>query len=61
MERLAGVRVCQVSAAGGHSMAFTEGRRLWSFGCGDFGRLGHGDEEDLLVPKLVDRVVVCGT
>ena len=45
------VRVCQVAAGGEHSMVLTADGQVLSFGRGDDGRLGHGDEEQQLVPK----------
>ena len=34
----------------------TAAGRLYSFGYGEFGQLGHGDEEDVLAPKLVEAL-----
>ena len=60
VEGLAGVRVCQVSAGVFHSMAVTEGGQVWTFGHGEDGQLGHGDQEHQLVPKLVEGSLTCG-
>ena len=38
----------------GCSLVIREGGELVSFGCGDSGLLGHGDEETQLVPKVVE-------
>jgi alpha-tubulin suppressor-like RCC1 family protein len=37
-----------------HKVVTADGR-LWTFGWGDNGRLGHGDMEDKLIPTLVAR------
>ena len=44
-----------MAAAAGrsHSAAVTEDGALWTWGYGGNGQLGHGDEEDHLVPTLV--------
>ena len=36
-----------------HTMVVTADGRLWTFGLGNNGRLGHGDMEEKLVPTLV--------
>ena len=38
----------------GHSLVLSEARVVYSFGFGDGGKLGHGDEEDQLTPKAID-------
>ena len=38
-------RVCSVAAGAVHSLAITESGALYSWGDGDHGKLGHGDEE----------------
>eukprot|EP01116_Phalansterium_solitarium_P008085 TRINITY_DN2133_c0_g1_i1.p1 TRINITY_DN2133_c0_g1~~TRINITY_DN2133_c0_g1_i1.p1 ORF type:complete len:364 (+),score=83.84 TRINITY_DN2133_c0_g1_i1:94-1185(+) len=43
----------EISAGGLFSCALTDHGRVFSFGSGKSGRLGHGDEEDCLAPKLV--------
>jgi len=42
-------------------------QKIWSWGWGDFGRLGHGDPNDLFIPKQVSslcnvkiKLVACG-
>lgn len=63
---LMGQRVIAVSCGHQHSVVITQGRfnnsssinliskggRLWSWGCGQNGRLGHGSTMDLKSPKL---------
>ena len=48
-----------IHAEGGceHSIAICEPGLLFTWGQGDGGRLGHGDEGDQLAPKLVQRLV----
>merc|ERR1712086_775723 len=53
-EALAGRRVVAVSAGLAHSLALTGDGALWSWGRGGFGRLGHGDEQNQLLPKKVE-------
>ena len=51
-----------VLAASGeaHSLAVAEGGSLWSWGLGERGRLGHGDEEERLTPVQVAAIsAVC--
>ncbi len=55
---LASERVVSVVAGGGlfggaFSLAITAAGRIVSWGCGGDGRLGHGDESDLLQPTLL--------
>jgi len=54
VEAFAGQRVVAVSAGGLHNLAITADGAVWSCGCGGFGPLGHGDEQDQLLPKKVE-------
>jgi len=54
IEALAGQRVLSVSSAGEHSLVITADGAVWSWGCGAFGRLGHGDQQKQLLPKKVE-------
>ena len=54
VEALAGQRVLAVSARGYHSLALTADGAVWSWGFGLFCQLGHGDEQDQLLPKKVE-------
>lgn len=47
------IRVIRVKGGGRHSILLTNDGRVWTFGCGEDGRLGHGDKSDSLVPKEV--------
>ena len=56
IEALRDVRVVAIAAGGVHSMALTDEGAVLSFGHGKHGQLGHGDEEDLLVPKVIEAL-----
>ena len=45
--------VLQVVAGDGHTACVVEGGGLYTWGYGEYGQLGHGDGEDVLVPRLV--------
>ena len=52
---LDGVRICAVSSVWDHSMALSESGRVYSWGVGLCGQLGHGDEEEnVIAPKLIE-------
>ena len=51
---LAGVRVVGVAAGFLYSIALAADGRVFTFGRGEYGRLGHGDEEDQLTPRVVE-------
>ncbi|KAK7467957.1 hypothetical protein BaRGS_00036800 [Batillaria attramentaria] len=55
-----------ISAGYRHSAAVTEEGELYTWGEGDYGRLGHGDKASCTVPKLVKDIgevgqVACGS
>ena len=50
---LQGVRVGAVSAGGQHSLVLSTAGILYSFGCGEHGQLGHGDDASQFAPRLV--------
>ena len=56
VEALRGKQVVEVSAGGAHSAAITALGRLYTWGKGRYGRLGHGDYDDQLKPKMVDAL-----
>ena len=43
-----------MSAGSFHSLAATADGAVWSWGDGRCGQLGHGDEQDQLLPKAVE-------
>ena len=47
----------QISAAAFHSLMLVDGK-VYSFGCGLDGQLGHGDDVDMLVPKPIESVLL---
>ena len=48
--------VVQVAAGNMHSMAKTASGELYSWGKGTDGQLGHGDKENVAVPRVVDGI-----
>ena len=48
-----GDAVLMVACGGSHSASVTEGGGVYTFGGGDCGQLGHGDEENQLAPRRV--------
>ena len=56
IEAFAGQRVVAVSTGGKHSLALTANGAVWSWGLGSFGQLGHGDQQDQLLPKKVEAL-----
>ena len=55
---LAGERVVAVAAGTYHSLARTAGGEAWSWGGGDYGVLGHGDEANRPLPRRIEAL--CG-
>lgn len=45
--------IVDVACGGFHSAAISRYGHLYTWGKGRYGRLGHGDYEDYLIPKLV--------
>jgi alpha-tubulin suppressor-like RCC1 family protein len=56
---LLGRKVVLVACGHEHSCALTQGGRLWSWGCGLHGRLGHGAEQDEPAPRLCEALLGC--
>ena len=56
VEALAGRCVVAVSAGETHSLALTADGSVWSWGYGSRGMLGHGDQQDQLLPKKVETL-----
>lgn len=57
IESLRGKDVVDVACGGAHSAAITASGELYTWGKGRYGRLGHGDSDDQLKPKLVEALV----
>ena len=53
---LTGVRVVSIAASDVYSLALTEAGQVFSWGKGENGCLGHGNEQDLHTPKLVEAL-----
>jgi alpha-tubulin suppressor-like RCC1 family protein len=51
------VKIAYINAGCEHSAAITADGKLYTWGHGDGGRLGHGDNAASLVPKLVTNVI----
>lgn len=58
IESLRGIEVVDIAAGGAHSACITAAGDLFTWGKGRYGRLGHGDSEDQLKPKLVRNLGV---
>ncbi|XP_050303138.1 E3 ubiquitin-protein ligase HERC2 [Anthonomus grandis grandis] len=57
IDALQGFEVVDIACGGAHSAAITASGHLYTWGKGRYGRLGHGDSEDQLKPKLVEALV----
>ena len=58
VEALAERRVVAVSAGGAHSLAITADGAVLSWGEGASGQLGHGDQQDQLLPKKIEGLAL---
>ena len=56
IEALHGVRACGVAAGGYVSLVVSAAGRVYSFGHGVYGALGHGDQADQLTPRLTEAL-----
>jgi alpha-tubulin suppressor-like RCC1 family protein len=54
IETLENVRLCAVAAGNGYSLVLGVNGEVYSFGKGNSGRLGHGDEENQMTPKRIE-------
>uniref|UniRef100_A0A6B2EBN7 HECT-type E3 ubiquitin transferase n=1 Tax=Phlebotomus kandelakii TaxID=1109342 RepID=A0A6B2EBN7_9DIPT len=68
IEALRSKRIRDVACGSSHSAAITSSGELYSWGLGEYGRLGHGDNSTQLKPKLVTALlghrvvqVACGS
>lgn len=57
IEALSGIGVVDVACGSAHSACITAAGNVMTWGKGRYGRLGHGDSEDHLRPKLVEAVL----
>ena len=68
IEALKNKRVRDIACGSSHSAAITSSGELYTWGCGEYGRLGHGDNVTQLRPKCVKTLaghrvvqVACGS
>ncbi|XP_031621811.1 probable E3 ubiquitin-protein ligase HERC2 [Contarinia nasturtii] len=57
IEALSGVSVVDIACGSAHSACITSSGNLYTFGKGRYGRLGHGDSEDQVKPKMVEALI----
>ena len=59
VEGLIGVNVSKVAAGGGddHNVICTSEGRVWTFGRGEHGQLGHGGDANEMVPRMVEGLM----
>jgi RCC1 and BTB domain-containing protein len=57
VEALRGKRVVKVSTGMHHTMALLDNGDVYSWGSGEYGRLGHDDEQMQTTPLLVDQLI----
>eukprot|EP00339_Tiarina_fusa_P000836 CAMPEP_0117042184 /NCGR_PEP_ID=MMETSP0472-20121206/29396_1 /TAXON_ID=693140 ORGANISM="Tiarina fusus, Strain LIS" /NCGR_SAMPLE_ID=MMETSP0472 /ASSEMBLY_ACC=CAM_ASM_000603 /LENGTH=900 /DNA_ID=CAMNT_0004753363 /DNA_START=725 /DNA_END=3425 /DNA_ORIENTATION=+ len=56
VDRFAGQNVIQVSCGSSHTMALTDDNTTWSWGDGDYGKLGHGDTNMKSTPTKIEML-----
>ena len=56
VEALRGIRIRSVGAGDSHVLAVTDDGSCYSWGVGFYGCLGHGDEQSLALPRLVEKL-----
>ncbi|XP_022244118.1 E3 ubiquitin-protein ligase HERC2-like isoform X2 [Limulus polyphemus] len=54
IERLNGLGVCQIECGAQFSIALTKSGQVWTWGKGDYFRLGHGSDAHVRRPQLVE-------
>jgi len=59
VRRLADIPIAAAAAGGYHSICAAADGSVYTFGSGARGRIGHGDEADRHVPKLVEALREC--
>jgi len=57
VEALRGKRVTRVSAGMHHTMALLDNADVYSWGSGEYGRLGHDDEQMQTTPFLIEQLI----
>ena len=56
VEALQDFKLLQIACGSGHTVVLTEDREVHTWGRGDDGRLGHGDNGWKYVPRIVDAL-----
>ena len=56
VKALSGIKVCSVTAGVGASCAVSAAGALFTWGSGQFGRLGHGEKANYLAPRRVEAL-----
>ncbi|KAL5011340.1 hypothetical protein ScPMuIL_009891 [Solemya velum] len=54
VERLKGMGVCQIECGAQFSLALTKAGQVWTWGKGDYFRLGHGTDAHVRKPQIVE-------
>lgn len=54
IERLNGLGVCMIECGAQFSLALTKFGQVWTWGKGDYFRLGHGSDQHVRKPTLVE-------
>ena len=49
----------EISCGYAHTIGITANGELCSWGCGEYGQLGHGNEDSVGRPKIIDSVQFC--
>lgn len=57
IETLKTKRIRDIACGSAHSAAITSQGELYTWGLGEYGRLGHGDNNTLLKPKMIQKLV----
>lgn len=57
IEQLSGLGIVDIACGSAHSSCITSQGHVLTWGKGRYGRLGHGDSEDQLQPKIVETLL----
>ena len=49
-----GIKIKQIASGGKHAVALDDEGMVWTWGAGEFGRLGHGGASDLTEPEPLE-------
>ncbi|EDV29146.1 uncharacterized protein TRIADDRAFT_20215, partial [Trichoplax adhaerens] len=59
IELFSNIKISQITCGESHVLALTDDKEVYSWGCGEFGRLGLGSEDDYFSPQKVKINQVC--